>query len=1457
MPMKKSYLSVIVLIFLFVVFVVPAWGQEANNGWSAEYKNAKVFIENKGQFHTNNPNEKVLYAIDDGSTMINFSSKGVTYSFLQRSKKKKEGTKAERKQKHFKSGKSHAEWETEEHRMEIKTDVVSFVWENANPDVAIVPAEETFDYYSYTIKGKDGSDKNINHINAFKKITYKNLYPGIDAEYVFHPVDGIKYSLILHPGADVSKVKMKYNTNIKLELNGDIRIPTVFGELIEHSPLSFYAGNKSEIISSGFVKTGKTISFKLGEYDNTKTLVIDPWVQTPALSNSNCVWECEKDAAGNVYIIGGDSPMKLRKYNSAGTVVWTYNTPWDTANYWLGTLATDLAGNSYVTAGSAAKIQKVDPSGAMVWSNSGGSMDEYWNISFNCDQTKLIVGGTRLNGLPAPTGDGVIFDINTSNGNVSAVKVVGYKRTYTVFGIAVTDVEEVRSMTPSRGAKYYFLTLDSIGAINQNFSACPTPAPLFNINHTYGFGYKCENYRPDNGNSGMKAIRANGNFVYTQNGTTIQKRSLSTGAVLTSVAITGGISVTSGGMNQAGNSGIDIDSCGNVYVGSGNAVIKYDANLNVISSVSLPFRVYDVAVSYGGDVIVSGATGNASIASRTGYVQSINMSSCYPMILFCCDATICPAGPFCTSDAPFTLIPVSPGGTWSGSGVNATTGVFSPSVAGVGTHTIIYTLPCGSDSISIAVSCCGALINPAGPFCLPDAPVNLTAATSGGTWSGPGITNASAGTFSPSTAGTGTHTVTYTISGCGSAFTNITVGACVTLTACKETNGDITATSGTAPYTWYNQGTTQDCSACSFGCAFPPGCAVNVTSWTSFTTGTTITPSGTYPILFIDAAGDSLQIASLASLPACSNTCPPLTVTSSNIVQNSCFGGSAGSFDASITGGATPWDYILLNGGGTTVATFNNIAGTQSFTGLPAGTYTLNVMDNNNCPGTTSVVITEPATGATIAAAGPDQSMCNNSATLAGNTASVGTGLWTLVSGTGTITTPSSETSGVTGLGAGISVFEWTISNPPCPSTADQVSITNTGGGAPAAAGPDQSLCSSSAILAGNTPSAGTGVWTLISGTGTITTPSSATSGITGLGIGVTVFEWTISNPPCPATSDQIEITNTGGGPTVTITSQTNVSCYGGTDGSITAAATGGAGNLTYAWTPAGGAAASANNLMAGTYTLSVTDDNGCVGIETALILQSDSIGLVISATPASCGNSDGSLAVVPGGGNSPYTYLWSNGGTASQLSALSPQTYSVTITDALGCTKTGSGTVTTTGGPAASVGANVTITSGSSTQLAALGGSTYFWTPPTGLSCDTCQAPVASPVITTTYCVLVSDSSGCSDTACLQVTVRVADTVPVVLCGTVYVPNAFTPGNNDFINDSFKPVTNCVHDYSFLIFNRWGEKLFETTDSQEGWNGQFKGKICKQEVYVYKITFTDDVKNEFHQYIGKFILLR
>ena len=74
------------------------------------------------------------------------------------------------------------------------------------------------------------------------------------------------------------------------------------------------------------------------------------------------------------------------KYNSAGVFQWIYNTPYDTNNGdWLGALATDNAGNSYVTRGSSAAISKINTTGGVVYSVNGGAFDEYWQISFNCD----------------------------------------------------------------------------------------------------------------------------------------------------------------------------------------------------------------------------------------------------------------------------------------------------------------------------------------------------------------------------------------------------------------------------------------------------------------------------------------------------------------------------------------------------------------------------------------------------------------------------------------------------------------------------------------------------------------------------------------------------------------------------------------------------------------------------------------------------------------------------------------------------------------------------------------------------------------------------------------------------------------------------------------------------------------------------------------------------------------
>lgn len=137
------------------------------------------------------------------------------------------------------------------------------------------------------------------------------------------------------------------------------------------------------------------------------------------------------------------------------------------------------------------------------------------------------------------------------------------------------------------------------------------------------------------------------------------------------------------------------------------------------------------------------------------------------------DATINPAGPFCASNPNTFLAAANPGGVWSGPGiVNTSTGEFSPTTAGAGMHVITYMIngSCGDTStVTIQVIAdADATINPAGPFCITDPAINLSAAQTGGVWSGTGITNAANGTFNPATAGAGTWTITYSISGvCG------------------------------------------------------------------------------------------------------------------------------------------------------------------------------------------------------------------------------------------------------------------------------------------------------------------------------------------------------------------------------------------------------------------------------------------------------------------------------------------------------------------------------------------------------------------------------------------------------------------------------------------------------------------------------------------------------------------
>ncbi|MEA3448760.1 MAG: hypothetical protein U9Q98_10010, partial [Bacteroidota bacterium] len=273
---------------------------------------------------------------------------------------------------------------------------------------------------------------------------------------------------------------------------------------------------------------------------------------------------------------------------------------------------------------------------------------------------------------------------------------------------------EVRSISSTVNGRYAFLTHRDIGTILDDFGACPnSPGPIYKVPNGHNLGYKCENYLPATQNGGgLKALVANENFIYTNAGDEIFKRSLDDGSLITTVPLPGGSSDTDiiFGDLVVHNSGMDVDSCGNVYAGSGDRVVKFDADLNILQQATVSFNVYDVSVNSNGEVLAVGAQENNEATNRNGRIQAVDMSACGQFEMVCCDVNICPVETLCDDEPAFDLPVSEPGGTFSGPGITDTNnGTFDASVAGIGTHTITYTKPCGEETIDIIVINCDVI----------------------------------------------------------------------------------------------------------------------------------------------------------------------------------------------------------------------------------------------------------------------------------------------------------------------------------------------------------------------------------------------------------------------------------------------------------------------------------------------------------------------------------------------------------------------------------------------------------------------------------------------------------------------------------------------------------------------------------------------------------------------------
>lgn len=677
----------------------------------------------------------------------------------------------------------------------------------------------------------------------------------------------------------------------------------------------------------------------------------------------------------------------------------------------------------------------------------------------------------------------------------------------------------------------------------------------------------------------------------------------------------------------------------------------------------------------------------------------------------------------------------------------------------------------------------------------------------------------------------------------------VNVAVTVTDEQCNNANsGTATAliTNGTAPYT---------------------------PTWSNGFVGTNPTnlPPGSYMVTVSDANG----CTATASGTVNPSTLPTVNITASNPTCNAANNGTiqaVGSF-ASFT-----WSHGAL---------------TNPATGVGPGTYTVTVADANGCTASASTVITEPAALSLNLAA--TQLNCNvpNSgavaATAGGGTAPL-TYLWSNATSTPSINNLAPGTYSVTvtdANGCTITATE-TLATPNPPSLSLNVTPVNCT--APNTAAIDAIVLGGTAPIvyawsnSANTPSiinisAGNYSVTITDGTGCTATQSTTISAI----------------------------------PVLTITVDTlNPTCFGFNNGSIDVFGL----YTNFAWSH-GDVNMPSVGLGGGSYTVTVTDNNGCSATRTFNLQEPSALQLSITATAIDCVDpNSGALQANASGGTSPYQYVWSNAATTPTLATLGPGTYTLSLTDAKGCSITATETLVPNPALSIDLGGDRSICPGETVvfNLDTITAPILWHDGSTGNSYTaTSQETVSVTVDFANGCqgsdavninlypevalYAVNDTSLC-ETEQVQFTIGPAGfvyewsngnlgpeilitepgiyivtatsncnvaldsiTVEIEKCNCeVFMPNAFSP-NGDGVNDVFRGYAECdeIPGYSFEVFDRWGARVFTTTDFNQAWDGTMSEDFCIPGVYIWKLTYVQAINGRNYEQTkkGSVVLLK
>lgn len=541
----------------------------------------------------------------------------------------------------------------------------------------------------------------------------------------------------------------------------------------------------------------------------------------------------------------------------------------------------------------------------------------------------------------------------------------------------------------------------------------------------------------------------------------------------------------------------------------------------------------------------------------------------------------------------------------------------------------------------------------------------------------------------------------------------------------------------------------------------------------------------------------------------------------------------------------TSWAWTF-NGGDVTSA---STQGPHSITFNTAGTYDIELQVSD---GTLSDTYTTSLTVNAAAAAGADGSsnLCNNttldlSTLLSGADAG---GTWTETS-----TTPSGQLSGSVldgnGLTAGdVFTFVYTVTGTaPCADDVSDFTITiiDCSAGTPPTAAftaSQTTLCVGDCITFTDNSTPGditNWAWDFDGGATNASTQDPGSVCFDSEGVyDVTL---TVTNP-YGTDNATIQIT-VNALPTVTATASPSTTLCTGDDVTLT-----GAGATNYSWDNgvSNGVAFTTTSAGSTTYTLTGTDANGCVNTSTVTLNVTDCDPLLAgfeyqdNICEGSC------LTFTDTSSGNVVSWYWDFGTQVNPVTSTDQNPENIcfdtagvyniqlTITDAGGASASTTNQITVFESPTVTAENDTLIDLAQQAPLLAIAsesGGSYLWSPTTYyIDCDTCASTYAIPELTTDYIVVyTSDITECTATDTVHVEVNFIEGVGV--------PTAFSP-NADGNNDVLYVKGYGISKMSFRVYNRFGQLVFESTDQDVGWDGQFKGKDENPGVFVWILTY-------------------